>query len=84
MTQAIPLRNIQEMTVAPLELVESRPPQGVAIAADFGLGYEQVPRSAKKKFMEIIKDLGEHTRENLPKAQARYKKNFDKKVRLSR
>jgi hypothetical protein len=65
-----------------MELVVSRPP--VTISLENKPRDEEVaPRSAKREFLERLKTLRERAGSNLHRAQARYKRGYDRSVKES-
>ena len=68
--------------VTPFQLVFSRPPGSVVLQQEPVLeNGERRPKRFLKRFMESVRDLAAGAAAKMKKAQARYKKNFDKKVR---
>lgn len=66
-------------TIAPIELVLSRPPK--PLAASIPLDKTKNPRGYKHKRKEWLAKAIPETQEKLRKAQERYKKSFDKRLR---
>jgi hypothetical protein len=63
----------------PLELALTRPPTTLALQA-LPRAEEIAPATLKMEFLERLKTLRLSAGENLHKAQARYKKNYDRGV----
>ena len=67
--------------IAPFELVLSEPPQGSVLRKELSEETLKCPRSYKEQFREAIKRLAEVSAWNISRAQARYKRNFNKRVK---
>lgn len=66
--------------LAPFELVLSRPPPPLS-AEHPESGSELSPATEKLRFLQRLKDVRDLARQRLAEAQARYKKNYDRKIR---
>jgi Chromo (CHRromatin Organisation MOdifier) domain len=67
--------------LAPFELVLSRPPPPLS-AEHPELGNELSPATEKLRFLQRLKDVRDLAKRRLAEAQARYKKNYDRTIRV--
>lgn len=67
--------------VAPFDLVLSRPPGPITIKADKEMDIGKPHGHAKSQFVTQLRRLVQQSRVTLAEAQARYKRDFDKRVR---
>ena len=68
--------------VAPFELVLSRPPPALSIEARPTIGATEDTRSFRSRWINWLSSLVSTAKGELAKTQARYKRNFDARLRL--
>lgn len=71
--------------IAPFRLVILRPPAGIANRQDLWINADSVePSKVADRFKHMVVEFSKRSSKNLAKAQARYKHNYGKKVRLAK